>query len=80
MKRFIIVALVAVFVLGIVFAQSTWFNTLQIKKAVVVDSLRVGGTLEGTTGGTPIMKIVKDTDLLIITAADTFVVDSVRAK
>lgn len=41
--------------------------------ASVSDSVTVGA-------GTPVWKIIKDTDLLIITGSDTFVVDSVRAK
>ncbi len=51
-------------------------TTLDINAAAdVADSLTVGAS------GTPVWKMIKSgTTLLVITGADTFVVDSVRAK
>ena len=83
MKKILVVALIVLFI-AIAYAQvSEYYQTLQAKKTIVVDSLRVGGALSATSGtGTFIWKVVSegDTNLLVITAGDTFVIDSVRSK
>ena len=80
MRKLVAILMVLLF-LSLVFAGDIYDYTRSVMRLVVVDSVRVGGSLGATSStGTYIWKIVKDTDLLIITATDTFVVDSVRAK